>query len=225
MNKIIQFFINRSFVVNLISAFIILAGVLLGSMIKRDLLPPFEFKMVRVTANLPGASATEVEKYLTYPIENALQGLPNTKKIRSRASQGSLRIFVFFDAGYEDIDSSVEQIQNRIDAIRWKLPEQARDILVRQEKNDTVFHMGIALNNFVETNPEHRMLAKNLSDSIAAIPGIVESFLAMNRALEAHPELRPQIDSTFPLSEARAAYERLASSEHQGKIVIEVTGS
>ncbi len=71
MNKLIEFFVNRSFVVNLISAFIILAGVILGSMIKRDLVPPFEFKMVTLSMSLPGASATEVEKYLAYPVETA----------------------------------------------------------------------------------------------------------------------------------------------------------
>ena len=73
MKSAIEYFVNRSFVVNLISGFIILAGITLGSMIKRDIIPPFEFKMVNVRVSLPGASATEVEKFLAYPIENTLK--------------------------------------------------------------------------------------------------------------------------------------------------------
>ena len=180
MKPIIEYFINRSFVVNLISGFIIFAGLLMGSMIKRDTIPAFEFKMVNVSVNLPGASATEIEKYLAYPIENALQGLPHAQEIESTSADGNLRLRIFFDAGYDDIDDSIEQIQGRVTAINWKLPQESRDISIRQEKVDTVFHMGIALENFVETNPEHRLLAKNLQEKISAIPGMVSVDIAMN---------------------------------------------
>ncbi|NQX90191.1 MAG: NAD(P)H-quinone oxidoreductase [Halioglobus sp.] len=37
--------------------------------------------------------------------------------------------------------------------------------------------------------------------------------------------IRPIIDSTFPLSEAEAAHERMQSGEHMGKIVLVTTGS
>jgi NADPH:quinone reductase-like Zn-dependent oxidoreductase len=47
------------------------------------------------------------------------------------------------------------------------------------------------------------------------------SFEAMNRAVSLH-QLRPVIDRTFPLAEARAAFEHMASGRHFGKICIEV---
>lgn len=45
-------------------------------------------------------------------------------------------------------------------------------------------------------------------------------FLALNAALAAH-ELRPVVDRTFPMAEARAAFEVMERGEHQGKLVIE----
>jgi NADPH:quinone reductase-like Zn-dependent oxidoreductase len=47
------------------------------------------------------------------------------------------------------------------------------------------------------------------------------SFEAMNRAVSLH-QLRPVIDRTFPLAEARAAFEHMAAGRHFGKICIEV---
>ncbi len=47
------------------------------------------------------------------------------------------------------------------------------------------------------------------------------SFEAMNRAVALH-RLRPVIDRTFPLAEARAALEHMASGAHFGKIVIQL---
>ena len=49
--------------------------------------------------------------------------------------------------------------------------------------------------------------------------GSREMFEALNRALERH-RIRPVIDSVFPFSEAAAAYRRLASGRHLGKVVI-----
>jgi multidrug efflux pump subunit AcrB len=177
----IDFFIARSFVVNLLSAFIILAGVTLGSMIKRDTIPPFEFKSVEVLIRLPGASATEVEKFLAFPIEQALQGLPHAKEIETRSSSDQFKAKIYFNAGYDKVSESVEQIRSRISAISWQLPEQARDVSVQQNKVDEVFHMGIALEGFDETQPKHRQLTQRLADKIRSINGIIRVYEEMNQ--------------------------------------------
>ena len=46
-------------------------------------------------------------------------------------------------------------------------------------------------------------------------------FEAMNRAIAQH-ELRPVIDTTFPLERAADAFQRMARGEHFGKIVITI---
>lgn len=51
--------------------------------------------------------------------------------------------------------------------------------------------------------------------------GSREMFEEMNRAIEVHT-LVPHIDRVFDFSEARAAYEHLASGAHSGKVVIRV---
>jgi NADPH:quinone reductase-like Zn-dependent oxidoreductase len=48
-----------------------------------------------------------------------------------------------------------------------------------------------------------------------------DGFEALNRALAQH-RLRPVVDRVFELSEARSAFERLASSDHFGKICLRI---
>jgi NADPH:quinone reductase-like Zn-dependent oxidoreductase len=48
-----------------------------------------------------------------------------------------------------------------------------------------------------------------------------DGFDAMNRAI-AQAELRPVVDRTFPLEEARAALEHLASGQHFGKVCVKI---
>ena len=199
MNSLIRYFINRSFVVNLLSAMVILAGLVLGSMIKRDITPAFEFKSAFVTISLPGASATEVEKYLAYPVEQALQGLPHAKELETRAEQGKLRIQVFFNPSHDEMQESIEQIRSRVDGISWQLPEQSRDIKVEQNKVDSVFHMGIALEKLEEQNPKHRMLVKRLADDIRSVPGIIRVYEEMN-AQNVYVKIRPEALSTYEIS-------------------------
>lgn len=181
MKNIILFFINRSFVVNLISAFIIFAGFTLGSMIKRDVIPPFEFKSIDVSVSLPGASATEIEKFLAYPIETAIQGLPHSTEVTTTSTSGSFKARLYFNANHREMNESVEQVRSRINAISWQLPQEVRDVVVEQNKVSSVFHMGVALEGFEQTNSEHRLVAKRLADKMTALPGILDASLDMNR--------------------------------------------
>lgn len=180
MEKLIRYFANHTFAVNLVSVFIILSGLILGSMIKRDTKPPFEFKSIVARMKLPGASATEVEKYLAYPMEKVLRGLPHANEITTESESGSLKITIYFNVSYGKINESVEEVRSRIDSISWQLPEQIRNISVKQDKLESVFHLGIALENFDETDTHHRFLAKGLADKIRSVPGILNTSVQMH---------------------------------------------
>ena len=51
--------------------------------------------------------------------------------------------------------------------------------------------------------------------------GSRQMFVDMNRAISLH-EMSPVIDDTFAFADARAAYHRMRSAQHFGKLVITV---
>jgi NADPH:quinone reductase-like Zn-dependent oxidoreductase len=53
--------------------------------------------------------------------------------------------------------------------------------------------------------------------------GSREDFLVMNRAISQN-QLKPVIDSVFPFADARAAFQKMETASHFGKIVIQVAG-
>ena len=69
-------------------------------------------------------------------------------------------------------------------------------------------------------SPDLRCI-KNLS---AHASNLCDSFEDMNRALAAH-QIKPAVDNVFGLDEAVAAYRRLESQNHIGKVVIRVGGN
>lgn len=50
-----------------------------------------------------------------------------------------------------------------------------------------------------------------------------QDFEALNRALEAHPEVRPQVDRVFGFDEVPAALDYLSQGLHMGKVVVQVS--
>lgn len=62
-----------------------------------DALPDITSNQVQILTQSPALAATEVEKFITYPLEMSLRTVPNTKEIRSFSRMGLSVITVVFD--------------------------------------------------------------------------------------------------------------------------------
>ena len=60
--------------------------------IGKEELPEFTVEWIRVTVRYPGASAEDVELFVTKPIEDKIKGLSGIKNVTSVSSYGSSRI-------------------------------------------------------------------------------------------------------------------------------------
>ena len=175
MKRIIEFFVDRSFMVNLIAGFICLMGVISLSLTKRDLVPPLEFNHVSVTVSLPGASAEEMESLVTFPIEEALKGFPDMEKLESTSKNGSTRFSLSFPASVTNMQEVAENVRARIDGLRYKLPDSIRRIDVRRSRIDEVFLFFAALKGFDENNQEHRLMIKRFERELTSVKGIIRA--------------------------------------------------
>ncbi|MBP5297206.1 MAG: efflux RND transporter permease subunit, partial [Bacteriovoracaceae bacterium] len=112
----IDFFLKRSFIVNVIMIFVVALGVWGYVNIPRTVLPFVEFNRIRIELSLPGASPVELEKYAVFPIENAIRslGLP-TAEITSRSEGGKGRIQLGFFADFDRYDDAINKIKTTLD--------------------------------------------------------------------------------------------------------------
>jgi cobalt-zinc-cadmium resistance protein CzcA len=97
INSIISFSIRNKLVVSLFVFGLIAWGGYSLSKLPIDALPDITSNQVQVITQSPALAASEVEKFVTYPLEISLRTIPNVKDIRSISRMGLSIITVVFD--------------------------------------------------------------------------------------------------------------------------------
>ncbi len=152
MNYILNFFVTRSFLVNIISVFICIVGVILFINLKRDLIPNLQFKVITVQATLPGASAIDMEKHVTFPIEESISNIADLETIISNTTNSSSMLTIVVKSNVQNVAEVVETTQSRIEAIKSKLPKDILPITVKRLKVDSSWIQSISVTGVNELN-------------------------------------------------------------------------
>lgn len=174
MRSIISFCVDRSFFVNMISIFIILFGAFSFFHLKRDLIPALQFNIITIESVVPGASALEIEKFVTYPIEEAVQGLPGAIELSSTSQNNLSFITIKFEVSKKNIDETVENIKSRIDQIRHELPEKISEINVKRQRVDSFEFLRISIAGADVLSDSDRSFIELIKTNIQQITGIVK---------------------------------------------------
>ncbi|MDO8644039.1 MAG: efflux RND transporter permease subunit, partial [bacterium] len=74
------FLIRHKLLINLLSVFLVVAGLSAVFRIPREAFPNIVFDVVTVRTNYPGANPSQIEKLITHPIEKELKDLEDIKE-------------------------------------------------------------------------------------------------------------------------------------------------
>ena len=99
INKIIKFSLNNKLFVLLGAVLLIVGGIYSGQKMDIDVFPDLTAPTVVVMTDAQGMAAEEVERLVTFPIETAVNGATNVRRVRSASSQGFSFVWVEFDWG------------------------------------------------------------------------------------------------------------------------------
>lgn len=86
-----------------------------------DASPDVTPNLVQIVTDAPGLGPAEVEKFITFPVELAMRGLPGIKEIRSISRFGISAVFVYFDESY-DIYFARRLVMERLPDAREMIP-------------------------------------------------------------------------------------------------------
>ncbi|MDO9191448.1 MAG: efflux RND transporter permease subunit, partial [Undibacterium sp.] len=120
----------------------------------------------------PGASPDTVEREIINRVEKSLQSISGVDDINSTANEGNATIWIGFNFSKNMIEAS-EEVRNAISAVRYKLPTEMREPIVRRMDPNAQPIMQLALSSKTLTHAEiSRMAEDELSDKFRAIDGV-----------------------------------------------------
>ncbi len=96
-----------------------------------DVFPEFAPPKVEIQTEAPGLSTEEVESLVSMPLENALNGTPGLKTLRSKSVLGLSSVVLLFAEG-TDLHLVRQYVQERVAAEAARLPTVARPPVILQ---------------------------------------------------------------------------------------------
>lgn len=101
LNSLFEFSLRNRFLVLVFVGLIIAAGVYAMRKLPIDAVPDVTPNQVQILTDSPGLGPVEVEKFITFPVETALSGLPGITLIRSVSRFGLSAVTVYFEEGMD----------------------------------------------------------------------------------------------------------------------------
>ncbi|QEN08661.1 efflux RND transporter permease subunit [Oceanispirochaeta crateris] len=125
-----QFSVKNPVLINILMVTLLVLGGISLSRMPREQFAEVPFYWVTILVPYPGAAAEDVEKLITIPIENEMQGLDNLDQIQSVTSEGVSSVRVAFDSGIssDEFDKLFQDVRTRFSKV--SLPEGTLDSLV-----------------------------------------------------------------------------------------------
>ncbi|MFQ5489903.1 MAG: efflux RND transporter permease subunit [Phycisphaerae bacterium] len=122
MSRIIDFSLNNRFLVIVLWLLIVAMGINSLSELPIDAVPDVTNVQVQILTNTPGLPPEEVERFITFPVETAMSGLPAIEEIRSVSKFGLSVVTVVFVEG-TDIYWARQLVAERLVEAREQIPE------------------------------------------------------------------------------------------------------
>ena len=125
MSWLIRASLQFRVIVLMIALGLIVVGVRTMDSIPLDVFPEFAPPLVEIQTEAPGISTEDVESLISVPIENAVNGIPFVKAVRSKSVLGLSSVRLIFANG-TDLLMARQLVQERITLVAAQLPLVAR---------------------------------------------------------------------------------------------------
>lgn len=131
LNRIIKFSLDNRLLVLLAVVLVTIGGIYSTRNIEVDVFPDLTMPTVVVLTDAADMAPEEIERLVTFPIETAVNGASNVRRVRSTSSQGFSFVWVEFDWGM-DIYKARQIISEKLVSITGELPDGIVPMLAPQ---------------------------------------------------------------------------------------------
>jgi len=121
LNNIIKFSLNNKYLILLCSVAMVVIGTRTAINMDVDVFPDLTAPTVVVMTDAHGMASEEVERLVTFPIETAVNGATDVRRVRSSSAQGYSFVWVEFDWG-TDIFKARQIVSEKLISVSTQMP-------------------------------------------------------------------------------------------------------
>jgi len=173
--NISKFFIDRPVFAGVLSALILLGGLIAMGSLPISEYPEVVPPSVIITAQFPGANPATIAETVANPLEEAIAGVENMLYMSSQStSDGLMTLTITFKLGTNP-DLAAQLVQNRVNQALPRLPQEVQQLGVTTVKSSPDLTMVVHL---LSPNDRYDMVylrnyaVINVKDRLARLPGI-----------------------------------------------------
>jgi len=136
-----------------------------------DLMPEVDFPFVTITTIYPGAGPKEVESQITELIEEEAISVSNVKRVDSYSQENVSIVMIEFELGI-DVDIAAIEVKDKVDAIRFKLPNGAEQPSIVKFDIGASPIMDLAVSGTRPLEEIFEITDKTIEDQLARVDGV-----------------------------------------------------
>lgn len=196
MEKLVAYFSKRAVIANVILFGLIIAALVIWPRVGKEEMPEFAFNWVRIAIPYPGASSSDVELFVTKPVEEKLKGVTSLERVKSTSAYGMGSFQVSFELNTPDLQEKIQEVKDAVDSV--ELPREAEDPSYRQFRSSekAILDIGLFLKDVDILDTDARIKLQKLSLafknrllSLAEVSGVTSTgYLQPELQILAKPE-------------------------------------
>lgn len=167
-----------------------------------EVLPRFNFPQISVITHEPGATASELETQITWPIEGEILALPNIVSLRSTMGNGTVENDVRFQEG-TDPQVDLQTVNGAIDRARGRMPASVHPLAeIMGNAIDEVADYTAQIPVSVSPVEVQRAVLANVVPALRALAGVqrVDVYGAGDEGLWVQPNVAAMVRYRVPVT-------------------------
>ncbi|MDP2165434.1 MAG: efflux RND transporter permease subunit [Hydrogenophaga sp.] len=163
---------------NIAFVVVLLLGLIGYNTMPREQDPEVNFNWVSVTAVLPGASAEEVERLITNPLEDGIKGVADVRFVISNSRENVASLLVRFrEINERTFDKRMADLRREIqNKAASELPREARDPLILEITTSNGFPTAALMLLGQADDETLRLNARRIKDDLERMGGVDQVF-------------------------------------------------
>ena len=182
--------IKRHVLAWMMSAVLVLVGVIGYQRVGMDRFPQIEFPVISITTTLKGANPDIVDSSITNVIESAVNSVPGIEHVQSSSSPGVSTVNITFSLE-KKVDVAFNEIQSKVNQVLRRLPKDVGPPVVAKVETNAQPIMWLGLQGDRTQQQLNQYAINVLKKRLETIDGVGEVRLGGRRDRTIRVNLRP----------------------------------